>query len=126
MDPTERRQLVASSLAGIPVPGTQTDQTFTVHPGPLDNPSVPGIVIGPRGPYIERLTFRQYRVNLVLTVLLPRAAADRAMDLFDAAFLAIWQQLPAGAEILAIGNILGVTQGIGGVEYMTATMDISL
>lgn len=126
MDPTERRQLVASSLAGIPVPGTETGQTFTVHAGPLDNPKAPAIVIGPRGPYIERLTFRQYRVNLVLTILLPRAAADRAMDLFDAAFLAIWNQLPAGSDIMTIGNVLGITQGVGGIEYMTATMDISL
>lgn len=126
MDPTGRRRLVAEALAGIPVPGSDNGQAFGVSPHPLDNPPVPGIVVGPRGPYIERITFGQYKVQLQLTILLPRAFADRAMDAFDAAFLAIWQQLPKGTEVVAIGNIIGITQDVSGVSYASATMDISL
>ena len=125
-DPTERRRLVASSLAGIIVPDSDPPVPFTVVAHPLDNAVAPAIIISPRGPYIERLTFSQYRTNLTLNILLPRTFADRAMDVFDAVFLAIMRDLPRGAEVVAIGNLVGVTVDQSGIEYMSAAVDISL
>lgn len=116
-----KRQAIATALkANLP-------SGWVVYPSPPTSLVAQSAVISPRSPYIIRQSVGIDAVSLQITLLVNLAAGPTAMDILDDAI----DNLRAG--ILNSGDVMweavediGVAQEVGGVDYLTASINIQV
>jgi len=98
---------------------------FTKHAEPPDQIAGPALIVAGRDPYQDYNTFGELTTYLTVSILIPRTHGP-AMDLIDAT-LATLRAIYTGIRGCQIGSTtLGLTDRIGGVEYVAAMTQVTL
>ncbi len=89
--------------------------------------SAPALVIGPRTPYLQRSNVCSWEQSLVLTLAIQRASGLSGLDQLDDMVIEVEQVLQTGTVQTVLDSVgdLGPVQEGGGVEYLTATIDVT-
>lgn len=100
---------------------------WLVFAAPPDVVASPCVVVGPREPYVTRLTARQWELGLRLTLMVPAAAgSEAALAALEAAIDALRPDVLALPNVTwtQVGNVGPVSDG--DVKYIAATIDCKL
>jgi len=98
---------------------------LTLYAEPPDQLAGAALVISPRDPYRDYSTFGRLSTFLTISVLLPRTHGP-AMDRIDAILSDLYAFLE-GLDACELGPTrLGITDTVGGIEYIAAMVDITL
>lgn len=116
---TARESIVTAAQAVLP-------DGWTVYSQPPETVAAPALVVGPRDPYIVRLTARQWDLQLRLSLMVPRSAGAIALDLIDDAIDLLRPAVLALPYVAwqTVGGLGVVTEG--DVKYLLAVVDITL
>lgn len=118
MKGTEARQLVASLLA--------MPDGWIVHDEPTSDPGSPAVVIAPRRPFRTLRTGCIEDVGLAVTLVLNLATED-VWALMDDLVELVRDQLEQDGRV-AVESVedMGTVLNIGGVDHMTARLDVAV
>lgn len=99
---------------------------WVTYPAPPDTLSSPAVVIGPRDPYVQFLTYKQAELLLRLSLLVPRNLGTAAMDVMDDAIDAVRAALLNASDVLIakVGEHAVVSEG--NTDHIAAIIDIAV
>lgn len=113
-----RQTLATAAAAALP-------DDWTVYAAPPTVVAGSALVIGPRDPYIRRVTYRQHELALRLSLMVPLALGADALDVLDDAVELLRPAVLALSTVAwqTVGG-LGLTD-VGDVQYLMAAVDLT-
>ena len=122
MTPREARQQLAADIeAALP-------DGWTVYPAPPEGTNAPAVVLAPRSPYRVKSTFCDEEVRLTATVLIQRNASVSGLDALDDVCTTIRNAIHGSSVMANVDAVqdIGLIEEVGGVEYLAASLTITV
>lgn len=117
----ERREAVADAARTVLPSG------FSVYASPPEIVTFPAVVVAPRAPYRELLTFTRESVRIAVLVIVPRAAGPDALDLVDATLDLVKPAVASVEAVTEVGDVSSVVlASYGGTDCIVASIDLTV
>ncbi len=122
LTPREARYALASDIEAVLPNG------WTTYAAPPEGITAPAVVLAPRQPYRRASTFCSEEVLLSVIVILQRNASVEGLDMLDDLLTTVIGAIDASSVMATWAEVtdLGPVQESGGIDYMTATINVTV